>query len=121
MVRPPPSTSRRRLLLSPLSSRPRRRVGDALTKLAGTRTDRPALRDGVIADLGALDPEGAAVVRDVLARAGAADAAGKAALQAELGAVLGADAGGVVDALAKHALALPPAPAAAAAQRAGAP
>ena len=85
---------------------PCRRVGSALQALAGTRVDRPALRDGVLSDLRGLDPEAELIVRDVLARAATADAAGKAGLVAELSSVL-PDAAGVMDALGKHGLAFP--------------
>ena len=79
-------------------------MGDALQTLSVTRVDRPALRDGVLADLRDLDPEAEAIVRDIIARAGSVDAAGKAQLISELCAVLPA-AESVVNVLSKHALA----------------
>ncbi len=45
------------------------RVGAAIKALAGTRADRPAARDKVIADLEARDPEGAAQLRELMLRA----------------------------------------------------
>lgn len=51
-----------------------RRVGDAVKLLASTRPDRPALRDKVVADLEARDPEGAAQLRSIVHQAGLASA-----------------------------------------------
>jgi len=99
-----------------------RRVGSAAKLLAGLRADKPAARDQVIADAAALDPQAAALLKDLVGRIGAAvtagDAAAKAALIASLKAIdpaaktyvndaeAAAAAGAWFDALASHAKAL---------------
>jgi len=55
-----------------------KRVGAALKRLAGTRADRPAQAAQVASELAAVDPEGAAMLKELVARVGEAAAAAPA-------------------------------------------